>query len=259
MNLPSEKYLIRRKKAFERLIGQLLAEVGETSIGDSCEDILKILEGKSFFISTQWGKATLPELMPLLRKEVWSPDKVMPWYVKYCKKIVQREKKRRNRQIEYLIEYIAYASNRLLKDAEDTCKLLKSIHNNTFSLTFGFDPEEKTITAKSALIQFNQLTIEEIAKVLKNANKIIKNKDKEFRDELIAMGRLGIITKSHNEIVKCPICTNNMLRGWESKQGTIALCYECGALFECNTGNIISQFEGNPEIWGAKALAKIAI
>ncbi len=57
MYLPSKEHYIKRKKAFERIIGQLLAEAGETSIGGSREDILKILEGKSLSIQTKWREA----------------------------------------------------------------------------------------------------------------------------------------------------------------------------------------------------------
>ncbi len=196
--------------------------------------------------------------MPLLKEELWSPDQVRNWFNKYRGRVVQKQRKERNRQIKYLVDYITQAANTPLKDAEDVYTLLKSRSNtNTFLLYSG--SEIKEITPRSVIKLFNQLTIEERAKVIKDTNKKIKEKEKRLRDELIATGRLGVIKcKSCNDVIMCPTCTNNVLRGWESKKGTIALCYECGTLFECNTGKIISHFEGSPGVWGARALVVIS-
>ena len=57
-----------------------------------------------------------------------------------------------------------------------------------------------------------------------------------------------------DEEIPCPKCNNIFLRGWAAKERTLALCYDCGSVFWCDSGEIIETMKGNKENWGAKAL-----
>ena len=95
-------------------------------------------------------------------------------------------------------------------------------------------------------------------------------KDKEYEKELNELGRLGkMVFEYSGETAKCPTCKNELLRAWydpADEKETVALCYECGTVFACNSGEIIyrcgeagTPSEGKESVWGAVAMAVIGL
>jgi Zn-finger nucleic acid-binding protein len=65
-----------------------------------------------------------------------------------------------------------------------------------------------------------------------------------------------IICECCGEKIACPNCGNtDRLRGWGASGRTLALCYDCGAVFWADSGEILKFFEGNKDIWGAMGMA----
>jgi len=59
--------------------------------------------------------------------------------------------------------------------------------------------------------------------------------------------------------ISCPICWHErFLRGWLVRDHTLALCYNCGAVFYCDNGQVLEEFAGNRENWGAQGIALAA-
>lgn len=260
MELP-KKYPEKRKKAFERMVGQLLAKTGKDFRGGTRESLLEALEGKRLRTQTKWGVAELPELLPMIREERWSPGQALEWHAHYRKREANREAGKRKPSAGDLVEYLVLVTDVPLRGVADAREALKAARRGSggASPVLVLAPDMGELDAGEALKRFEKLSSKEKMRVTKRANRKIKVKEKELMEELEATGRLGqIICNCCGEAVACPTCTNDRLRGWELKKGSAALCYECGTLFVCDTGEVLSRLDGPKEMWGARALAQIA-
>ena len=68
--------------------------------------------------------------------------------------------------------------------------------------------------------------------------------------------RVGVIRcEQDGRVIPCPICWHEQfLRGWKVPDHTIALCYNCGAKFFCDNGQVLQEFAGNRCDWGAQGI-----
>ncbi len=58
--------------------------------------------------------------------------------------------------------------------------------------------------------------------------------------------------------ISCPSCDQKaLLRGWKVGYRTVALCYGCGTIFFCDTGEILATCTGPRGAWGARAIALV--
>ena len=65
-----------------------------------------------------------------------------------------------------------------------------------------------------------------------------------------------IICGCCGEKIACPNCGNTeRVRSWGAKERTVALCYDCGAIFWADSGEILTYLEGDKQIWGAMGMA----
>nr|MDO8081856.1 hypothetical protein [Candidatus Freyarchaeota archaeon] len=68
----------------------------------------------------------------------------------------------------------------------------------------------------------------------------------------------SIICECCGEKIACPTCGNTeRLLPLAFQPRTLALCYDCGAIFWADSGEILTSLVGDKSIWGATAMALV--